>query len=72
VDGRFFGDNHPILSRQEILESYLPYLEQNKEYLSVITTHLLGLFHGQPNAKAYRQALTSRDLGVIKEFIAGL
>ena len=72
VDGRFFGDNHPILSRQEILESYLPYLEQNKEYLSVITTHLLGLFHGQPNAKAYRQALTSRDLGIIKEFIAGL
>ncbi len=72
VDRRFFGDTHPVLSRREVLEAYLPYLEQNQAYLSVITTHLLGLFHGQPNAKAYRQALTSRDLPTIKAFIADL
>jgi tRNA-dihydrouridine synthase A len=72
VDRRFFGDNHPALSRREILEAYLPYWEQNKDHLSIISTHLLGLFHGQPNAKAYRQVLTSRDWSTIRDFISHL
>jgi tRNA-dihydrouridine synthase A len=72
VDRRFFGDNHPVLSRREILEAYLPYWEQNKDHLSIISTHLLGLFHGQPNAKAYRQVLTSRDWSTIRDFISHL
>lgn len=72
VDRRFFGDNHPILSRKQILEAFLPYLEQNAEYMSIIGTHLLGLFHGQPNAKIYKQVITSRDLSIIRQFIKDL
>ncbi len=72
VDRRFFGDNHPVLSRREVLESFLPYLETHQDQISIIGTHLLGLYHGQPNAKAYKQAITSRDLTVIKDLIKTL
>lgn len=72
VDSRFYQDSHPILTRKEVLESFLPYLEQNQDKLSVIGTHIAGLFHGCPNAKQWRQIATSRDLQAIKDFISSL
>ena len=66
VDRRFYGDNHPILSRKEVFMSFLPYLEKNRDHLPVICPHLMGLFHGEPNAKAYRQALSTRDWDTIR------
>ena len=69
ADRRFYGDNHPILSRWEILESFIPYLEQHADRLSVICPHLMGLFHGEPNAKKYRQVLTNCDLTELKAFL---
>ena len=68
VDRQFFGDNHPILSRQEILINFLPYLEQNQDKFSIILPHLMGLFHGQPNAKSYRQVLMTKDISALKAF----
>lgn len=72
ADKRFYNDNHPILSRKEVLESFIPYLERHQDKLSVITPHIMGLFHGQPNAKAYKQAVALRDLNVIKSFLNNL
>ena len=72
VDKRFYGDNHPILSRKEVLEAFIPYLEKNQDKLSVILPHMMGLFHGQPNAKAYKKAVSSRDLNCIKSFLNDL
>ncbi|MBQ9090629.1 MAG: tRNA dihydrouridine(20/20a) synthase DusA [Alphaproteobacteria bacterium] len=69
IDSIYFHDTHTVLSRFEILENMLPYLEQNKSHLSVICPHLLGLFHGQPNAKIYKQAVMSRNLEEIRTFI---
>ncbi len=69
ADRRFFGDNHPVLSRRAVLEAFLPYWEQHSAYTSLIGTHLLGLFHGQPNAKAYKQIITGRDLTAVRHFI---
>ena len=69
VDSHFFGDQHPIPTRLEILEAFLPYLEQNQEKLPIILPHLMGLFHGEPNAKIYRQVLMSKDITSIKTFI---
>ena len=69
VDHRFYDDPHPILTRQEVLESFLPYLEQNQDKLSIILPHLMGLFHGQPNARRYKAALATRNLSVIKDFL---
>ncbi len=69
VDGRFYGDAHAVLSRSEIVGCMLPYLHENKELLSVILPHMMGLFHGCPNAKAYKQILAARDLGALESFI---
>ena len=69
VDRRFYNDFHPILTRHEVLESFLPYLEKHTDKLSVILPHLMGLFHGQPNAKRYKAALATRDLSAIKNFL---
>lgn len=69
VDRRFFGDHHPIPSRRAVLEAFLPYWEQQTEQRRLIGTHLLGLFHGQPNAKAYKQIITECDFTAIRRFI---
>ena len=69
VDQIFYQDDHLILSRKEILENMMPYLEKNKESLSIIMPHLMGLFHGQQNAKTYKQILATKDLEALKTFI---
>lgn len=69
VDQIFYQDDHLILSRKEILENMMPYLEKNKESLSIIMPHLMGLFHGQQNAKTYKQILAAKDLEALKTFI---
>ena len=69
ADSRFYGDNHPILSRREVLEAFMPYLEQHADRLSVICPHLMGLFHGEPDAKKYRQILTGCNLSALKAYL---
>ena len=69
IDSRYYHDSHPILSRIEILEKMIPYLEQHQDILSIICPHLLGLYHGQPNAKQYKQIIMSCDLSAIYDFI---
>ena len=57
---RFFGGEAP-LSRHEIIERYLPYVEQQLSKgvrLTSMTRHILGLFHGQPAAKTFRRLIS--------------
>lgn len=68
MDRLFFGDDHPILKRSEILKRLMPYLFDNQAALSVILPHLAGLFHACPDAKIYRQVLASRDLNALTLF----
>ena len=72
VDSIFYQDNSRPLSRAEVLENMIPYLEKNNTQLSIICPHLMGLFHGQPNAKIYKQILANRDLIALKEFLKEL
>lgn len=61
VDRDIYGDDHPIPSREAIVEAYLPYLEQQLAQgirLSNITRHILGLFQGEPGAKYWRRSLS--------------
>ena len=69
VDNLFYQDNSTIPSRKEILEKMIPYLEKNKDKLSIICPHLMGLFHSTPNAKIYKQILAARDLDALKNFL---
>ena len=69
VDSVFYQSTAPILSRFEVLENMIPYLESNQQHLSIICPHLMGLFHGQENAKHYKQLLAARDIEGLKDFI---
>lgn len=72
ADERYYGDTHAIPGRRDVLERMIPYLERNADKLAVIGPHLAGLFHGCPNAKAWRQVATGRDLDAIRAFCAAL
>lgn len=72
VDRLFYQEMRVPLSRVEILDKMIPYLEKNKSQLSIICPHLMGLFHGQSNAKVYKQILASRDLDGLKTFVKEL
>ena len=72
IDARFYNDPHPILTRTEILEQMIPYLQKNQIYLNVILPHLMGLFHGTPVAKAYKQTLNTRNLDDLISFLSVL
>lgn len=58
VDARFYGDGHPPLSRHEVLEAFLPYVQgelARGTHLHAMTRHILGLFQGCPGARAFRR-----------------
>tara|TARA_R110000868_G_scaffold84822_6_gene238968 strand:- start:42026 stop:42994 length:969 start_codon:yes stop_codon:yes gene_type:complete len=61
VDRDFYQDDHPIPTRIEIVQQFLPYIEHELKQgikLSQITRHILGLFQGQPNARLWRRHLS--------------
>ena len=52
-----------IESREELLRRWLPYVEAQLARgvaLKHMTRHVLGLFHGQPGGRAFRQVLSER------------
>lgn len=51
----------PIQSREALLSAFRPYVERQLDRglaLKHITRHILGLFHGQPGGRAFRQILS--------------
>lgn len=71
VDRWFYADPRPASTREEVLANFAAYLEAQLaegSQLSRITPHLMGLFQGQPGARAWRRALSekvrSRGAGV--------
>ena len=61
VDQRFFAVKTEAPSRHQIIKRFLPYVEEQLSrgvYLSSITRHILGLFQGQPGARAWRRYLS--------------
>ncbi|MEJ2528793.1 MAG: tRNA dihydrouridine(20/20a) synthase DusA [Gammaproteobacteria bacterium] len=61
ADRRLFGDDHPIPSRHQIIEQLIPYARQESSRgnsINQITRHILGLFQGQPGARAWRRHIS--------------
>ncbi|MCF6345446.1 MAG: tRNA dihydrouridine(20/20a) synthase DusA [Thiomicrorhabdus sp.] len=61
VDQQFYGGSQPIKSREQVLQSMTPYIEQHLiggGKLNQITRHMLGLFHGLPGARMWRRYLS--------------
>ncbi len=62
ADSLFYHQANSNKTRVEVIESMYPYIENQLSQgvrLSHITRHLLGLFHGQPNGKLWRQYLST-------------
>jgi tRNA-dihydrouridine synthase A len=79
VDERFYGDAHPPLSRHDVLEAFLPYVQKELAqgtHLHAMSRHILGLFQGQPGARAFRRHISENaprpgaGVDVIREAMA--
>jgi len=63
VDHRLFGLTRSPASRRDALEALIPYVERHLRAggrLNNVTRHVLGLYHGQPRARAFRRHLSER------------
>ncbi len=61
VDAALYNDAGEIFSRKQVLEQYFTYIEQQLgqgAHLKHMSRHLLGLFQGQPGAKAWRRFIS--------------
>ena len=63
VDMVLFGDDVPILSRKQVIDALLPYIQtqlhnQDVRRLNSISRHVLGLFHGEYGARLWRRFLS--------------
>ncbi len=66
VDEVIFGDAPSGLARDEVLTRLGPYVARHLEAggrLNNITRHILGLYHGQPRARAFRRFLSEHAVG---------
>ncbi len=79
VDRRLFGTDNPSASRQQAIDSLIPYVERHLAaggHLNHVTRHILGLFQGQPGAKKFRRHLSENaykaeaDTAVLKDAVA--
>jgi tRNA-dihydrouridine synthase A len=63
IDPKLFGVAAPVSGAREAVEKLLPYIEQamaRGARLHDVTRHLLGLFRGQPGARAFRRHLATK------------
>ncbi len=63
ADRMIFGDDRPLPTRHEVLEAFLPYVARELAAgrpLSAMSRHILGLFQGQPGARAWRRHLSEQ------------
>jgi tRNA-dihydrouridine synthase A len=79
VDWRLFGDERPPPTRDQVLMAMIPYVTEQRARgvpLRSIARHMLGLYHGRPGGRRFRQLLsdaaTLRDAGpqLLREALA--
>jgi tRNA-dihydrouridine synthase A len=61
VDRRFYGTDTPTPGRVEVIERLIPFIESELakgNRLNSVVRHILGLFHGEPGARAWRRHLS--------------
>lgn len=61
VDQVLCGSQKAVISREDVIEAMLPYIEahlQSGGRLNHITRHMIGLFQGLPGARAWRRYLS--------------
>ncbi|MDR0246893.1 MAG: tRNA dihydrouridine(20/20a) synthase DusA [Burkholderiales bacterium] len=61
AEARLFGRDAPLPTRRALIEAMIPYVKDRLREgiaLCAITRHILGLYHGQPRARLFRQWLS--------------
>ncbi|WP_336366879.1 tRNA dihydrouridine(20/20a) synthase DusA [Marinobacter sp. C2H3] len=61
VDAAFFGEPAPALSRHDALRALLPFIQSELDrgiYLTHMSRHVMGLFHGQPGGRQFRRHIS--------------
>ena len=69
VDQRIFGATDEPRTRQAVMHDLMPYIEAHLAAggkMHSITRHILGLYHGQPGARAFRQHLSGGNVTLEK------
>ncbi len=64
VDRELFAETAAIPSRGDLVAAMLPYIAEQMAQgvrLHAIARHMLGLYHGQPGAKAWRRHISERS-----------
>lgn len=79
VDRRFYGATTKAVTREEILQAFIPFAEQEVKKgvrLGHMTRHILGLYNGEPGARKFRRFLSESapvrqaDTDLLREAIA--
>tara|TARA_R110002051_G_scaffold281817_2_gene343552 strand:- start:4451 stop:5515 length:1065 start_codon:yes stop_codon:yes gene_type:complete len=74
VDQQLCGLDTPVITRQQVIEQMLPYIEAHLAQggrLNHITRHMIGLFQGLPGSRGWRRHLSENahkpnaDIGVV-------
>ena len=63
ADRLIYGETSPHPTRHRVLEAFLPYVARELDDgvpLGAMSRHILGLFHGQPGARAWRRHISER------------
>ena len=63
VDSRMFGATDPCATPRQVVEAMKPYISEQLAagvWLSRITRHMLGLFHGRPGGRLWRRVLSEQ------------
>ncbi|CAH0532414.1 tRNA-dihydrouridine(20/20a) synthase [Vibrio stylophorae] len=61
VDQQLFASDRPVITRRQVVEAMLPYIEQQLSqgsYLSHISRHMLGLYQNMPGARQWRRYIS--------------
>ena len=65
VDQRLFGATYSPVSREQVVEQLIPYIQQQlmnpQVRLNSMTRHILGLFHGEYGARLWRRHLSENS-----------
>lgn len=61
VDRRFYDENDASLTRDQVLEQYIAYIDQKLlagVRLNQMSKHVVGLFHGEPRSRLWRRHIS--------------
>ena len=66
VDSDIFGKKKNPINREQVLKKYMVYMDKQLKIgvpIRSMTRHILGLYHGETNAKLFRRLLSGKVVG---------